>query len=217
MNEMEAKTGIRLVLFDFDGTLTKRDSLEAFLWYSLPFGTLLWSGLGLFFRLCVLIFTEERAVLAERAKATILQTFFAGRNKEELDRLGETFNQKHLPRILHPHVLERLRAYRDAGDRVVVVSASCDVWLRPFCTAEGIMLICTELAYDNGVFKGQFATPNCNREEKAKRIRQEYDLNTFDRVIAFGNSAGDAAMVDLAQEAWFVKPNGQMKKWPGKV
>lgn len=216
MNKTETKPGSRLVLFDFDGTLTRGDSLGAFLWYAVPFGALLAGCFRLFFRLPVLLFTGKSS-FAESAKASILETFFAGKSRDELHRLGAVFYRDRMSGMLRPSVLELLRGYRDAGDTVALVSASVDVWLRPFCEAERIALICTELGYEQGVFRGQFSTGNCNRAEKARRIREAFDLPRYGKIIAYGNSAGDAAMVALAQEAWLVEPNGQMKKWPGKV
>ena len=58
---------------------------------------------------------------------------------------------------------------------------------------------------------GAFATPNCNREEKARRIRAAFDLQQFASIIAYGNSSGDAAMFALAQEAWYCGRNGALK------
>ena len=113
--------------------------------------------------------------------------------------------------MLRADMLVRLREYQAEGAVVALVSASSDIWLRPFCQAESIKMICTELAFEAGKFSGKLATPNCNGQEKARRVRAAFDLNQFDKIIAFGNSNGDAAMLALANEAWLLH-NGALIK-----
>lgn len=212
MQTKPANLSRHLVLFDFDGTLTQVDSLPVFLWQAVPFWVLVSGTVKFMFQLPSLLFLEKNQ-RAERAKATLMDVFFGGKTRQEMARAGSEFFKKHLLKMLRPEMLDALRSYRDAGATVAIVSASFDVWLIPFCKAENIDLLCTELLYENDVFLGRFATPNCNREEKARRIRECYDLNVFDRVIAYGNSKGDAAMLQLADEAFYCLPNGQITKW----
>lgn len=206
----------KLVLFDFDGTLTRGDTFGAFLWKMIPMGHLVIGCLKLLVTLPEILFTRKTA-RAERAKSIILSAFLGSKNRQQLQGLGKIFYQKHLSKMLRPELLETLRQYRDAGARVAVVSASMDIWLQPFCQAERIELICTELAYDLGVFKGRFATPNCNGDEKKQRILATYDLHQFNTVIAYGNSSGDSAMLMLADEAWYCSRDGQLKKWQHNI
>lgn len=201
----------RLVLFDFDGTLTKVDSFGAFLWFAVPLVRLILGCMKLLFLLPALFFID-RDLRAERAKALILNTFLGGKDRKALQKLGLSFYQHRLSSMLRPHVMQMLRQYRDVGDTVVVVSASMDIWLQPFCEAERISLICTVLAYEEDKFLGALATLNCNREEKARRIRDAYDLQKYSLIIAYGNSSGDAAMFALAHENWYCHPNGELSK-----
>lgn len=212
---MQAETTVsnrRLVLFDFDGTLTHGDSLPPFLWQSVPFGVFISGIIKFLFRLSTLLFLEKKQ-RAERAKAALMDVFFGGKTRQEMAQTGSDFFKNHLLKMVRPEMLALLRSYRDAGATVAIVSASFDVWLIPFCEAENIDVLCTELLFENDVFRGRLATPNCNREEKARRIRERYNLTEFDKVIAYGNTSGDAAMLQLADEAWYCFPDGQIKKW----
>jgi HAD superfamily hydrolase (TIGR01490 family) len=201
MDPAKQKRSKRLVLFDFDGTLTRGDTFGAFLLFAVPWGKLLAGVFLLVFRLPALLFLEKDE-RAERAKAAILQIYFGGKSHRELQGLGSAFYEKRLTKMLRQEILDMLRSSRLAGDTVAVVSASMDIWLRPFCESEHIILICTELEYKNGIFQGSFSTPNCNRQQKARRIREAFQLTDFQHVVAYGNSAGDYAMFELAQEAW---------------
>lgn len=198
-----------LVLFDFDGTLTKGDSFSRFLWSAKGFVGLLQSAPVLFWRWTVLFFSGKWS--AGAAKSAILASCFAGQSKGRLYQLGERFCRKNLPGLMRPDMFDRLRTYRNEGAVLAVVSASVDIWLGPFCAVEKVTLICTEAAFENGIFTGHFATPNCKNAEKARRIKAVYDLAAFDKIIAFGNSAGDYAMFELAHEAWLCDRSGNFK------
>lgn len=189
---------MQLVLFDFDGTLTRRDTFPDFLLYT--FG---WRGILLRLprmgRLGWRIGRLEGWTNAS-AKKAILAACFGGWHREELAAAARDWNNRRLPQLLRPDILSSLRSFRDAGDQVAVVSASVDVWLKPFCEAEQLTLICTEIEYRDNCFSGNFATPNCNGAEKARRIQATFDLSRFTHIIALGNSKGDRAMYALAHE-----------------
>lgn len=192
-------------LCDFDGTLTHRDSLWAFLLFTQPLprllGGLCWVGMS--FLGMVLAGKWNNS----RGKERLLAQFFAGKTKSELAKMGESFVLQKIPSLLRNDLFERLQTAQRNDEKVVVVSASPDVWLSPFCTAAGFDLICTELDYNQTltghsepVFSGYFATPNCQGFEKKVRIQAAYSLDLFDKIVAYGNSKGDFAMYELATE-----------------
>lgn len=199
---MQQKT---LVLFDFDGTLTRGDSLLRFLWFAVPGWRLITGFIRLGFQYLVLLWSGNWS--NEKAKELLFSVFFKGYSKAALEDLGQRFLQQQLPTMLRMETLALLRSHKENQAQVYLVSASPSVWLAPFCQAEGIGLICTEFAYVEGVFTGKFATPNCNGHEKARRLRAEIDFSTYEKIVAFGNSSGDAEMLALAQEAWMVRGN----------
>ncbi|MBK7669085.1 MAG: HAD-IB family phosphatase [Sphingobacteriaceae bacterium] len=90
------------------------------------------------------------------------------------------------------------------GHVISIVSASLDIWIRPFCEKHGIDYLCTEIEYVNGISTGKLLTPNCNGAEKAVRIKQRYNLTDYSSIIAYGNSSGDKAMFDLTTQAILV-------------
>jgi HAD superfamily hydrolase (TIGR01490 family) len=187
-----------LHLCDFDGTLTRSDSLLHFLWFVVPMPRLVVGAFRLSFKFLGLFFSGKWSNSA--AKAAVLAIYLEGKTRSELQTLGEAFCQQKLPLLLRTDLLNQLQLAQQAGETVVVVSASPDLWLEPFCRTAGFGLICTELSYESDIFRGQFATPNCNGPEKARRILAAYDLRAFDSIVAYGNSSGDAAMFDLAHK-----------------
>jgi len=192
--------GQQLHLCDFDGTLTRGDSFVRFLLFAVPLPRLVVGGFGLALKFIGLIFSGNWSNGV--AKAAVLSAFFKGKSAAEMKKLSEEFCQKKLPTLVRNELLNDLRKAFQNGETVVIVSASPDVWLRPFCAAEGFDLLCTELEFESGQFTGNFSTPNCNGAEKARRIREKYDLDAFEKTTAYGNSKGDEAMFALADEVF---------------
>ena len=199
-SQKSTANGQQLHLCDFDGTLTRGDSFVRFLLFAVPLHQLALGGFVLIFKLLDLIFSGKWSNGA--GKAAVLAEFFKGKTAEEMGGLGARFCQQKMPALLRTELLESLRQAFQMGETVVIVSASPDVWLRPFCAEEGFDLLCTELEFVGGQFRGKFATPNCNGPEKACRIQAAYDLSSFQKMIAYGNSKGDAAMFALADEVF---------------
>ncbi len=206
-----------LHLCDFDGTLTRGDSFVRFLIFAVPLPRLALGGIVLLFHFSVLFLKGKWS--NEAGKTAVLSYFFKGKTLEEMQALGEHFCQQKLPTLLRLELLALLRQARRDGHKVVIVSASVDTWLRPFCETEGFDLLCTALEFlanENKAtplsghpplpevlrFSGHLATPNCNGAEKVRRIQGAYALHSFERIVAYGNSKGDAAMFGLAEEVF---------------
>jgi phosphatidylglycerophosphatase C len=189
-----------LVLYDFDGTLTRRDSMLPFLVFTLGWSRLAAGLPGVAARFWRRWRSGQHWRVA--GKVALLAKFYSGLHRHELEARAWAFRERKLPGLLRPELLEQMRRFRDGGATVAVVSASMDIWLQAFCAEERIGLLCTQARYENDRFTGDLASPNCKYGEKARRIRAAYDLTAFRRIVAFGNTAGDAAMWALADEAW---------------
>jgi HAD superfamily hydrolase (TIGR01490 family) len=197
-----------IALFDFDGTLTTKDSMRLFFAWVDPRGVGWWR----FLRAAPGVVLSH-GFRREPLKTALVHAFLAGKTQEELAVLGRQFVQDVLPAHLNQTVLARMRRYRDEGARVAIVSASLDVWLRPFAKQEGVALLCTEAAYTHGLFMGEWQTPNCNGVEKRRRVELYFPDWTQQVITVYGNSAGDAAMLQMADEAWWVDGNGVCTRW----
>ena len=195
MTQIPEKT---LVLFDFDGTLTRGDSFGRFLLFACGWKLVLVAMPRLCLRLLSLLFKGKWSNAA--VKMHIWEYFFSGKTPAELDKLGCDFVEKVVDGQLQHKIIGDLRRYQSTGASVWIVSASLDVWLRPFAEREGVGLLCTEVEFAAGRATGRFSSPNCKGEEKARRIRAAIDLSVFEHITAYGNSGGDAAMFALAHE-----------------
>ncbi|WP_034622814.1 HAD family hydrolase [Desulfovermiculus halophilus] len=191
-----------LALFDFDGTLTFKDSLSDFIAYAVGRPRML---TGACLLSPVLAAYAIKLLDNGRAKQKVLTHFFAGWRTEELRALGSAYALERLPRILRPQGLERINWHQRQGHEVVVVSASPDIWLRAWTTSMQIDLIGTVLEEKDGRITGRYHGRNCHGKEKARRIGQKYYPAGYSNVYAYGDTPGDRPMLALADQA-FYKP-----------
>jgi phosphatidylglycerophosphatase C len=185
-----------LVAFDFDGTITTRDSFTAFLkWRAGP----LRYALGLL-RLSpgVLAYLVHRD--RGRIKAQAVGEFLRGVPRADLEGEARTFAELQGPKLLRPDALAAWRRWRAEGARLVIVSASPDLLVAPFAEKLGAdRLIATELAYDaRGRVNGTFAGPNCRGPEKIARLKQAFGPDVALKA-AYGDTSGDREMLEMAE------------------
>lgn len=192
----------KLYLFDFDHTLTRKDSFLSFLRFHVSFGQRFAKWTQLF--PIVVKYSWKRD--SHGLKQAVLKKFFSGKSENELNQMGESFLEGHMKNsdYFKKDILSVLDQAVEDDSTVYVVSASLSWWLKPWCNWKGVKLICTEAEYEEGIFKGVLAGKNCNGSEKKRRIEREIDLKNFDEIIAFGNRGPDDAMLSLATKKHIV-------------
>ena len=191
-----------LALFDFDGTLTYKDSLSDFIAYAVGSPRML-AG-GVFLSPYLAVYTLK-LLDNDRAKQKVLAHFFAGWRTERLRSLGEEYALHCLPHILRPKGVERMKWHLRENHEVVIVSASPEIWLRAWTEDWHVGLVGTKLEEREGRITGKYNGKNCHGEEKVRRIKARYDLERYDTIYAYGDTQGDHPMFALADEV-FYKP-----------
>jgi phosphatidylglycerophosphatase C len=201
-----AAIGRPVVAFDFDGTLTIRDSFKAFLrWRAGPA------------RYAVGLARLAPAALAYlvhkdrgRIKAAAVAEFLGGESRSRLTADAWAFAEAVAPRFLRPDALAAWRRWRAEGAELVIVTASPGEVVAPFAEALAAdRLIATDLAYDDqDRVTGGFATPNCRGPEKVTRLQAVFGRDLRLRA-AYGDTSGDREMLAIAEEPGFRVFNGR--------
>lgn len=188
--------------FDFDGTITRRDTLLPFLVWLVG-----WSGLlrGVVPLLPLLLGYGLRLVPNSVAKERVLQHYLGGRADADLRRIGEQYAREHLPAMVRPAALARLRWHLEQGHRCVVISASITHYVAPWARAAGCHdVIATGLAVDGaGRVSGRYAGANCYGAEKVRRLRELLGVCADYEIYAYGDSRGDRELLALADHAYY--------------
>jgi HAD superfamily hydrolase (TIGR01490 family) len=184
-----------LALFDFDGTITDRDTFTPFLFSTvgarrLALGRVVLAPFVIAFRLHLLPSTAMRQI--------IVAFGLRGRAVAAVDAAGAVFAREQIPAWVRPEARARLAWHKARGDRIVVVSASLAAYLRPWCAAEGLELICVELEERSGMLTGHYRGGDCSAHEKARRVRERYDLSQFATIYAYGDTVEDRELFALA-------------------
>ncbi|HEX5264641.1 MAG TPA: HAD-IB family hydrolase [Phenylobacterium sp.] len=185
-----------IVAFDFDGTLTVRDSYTSFLkWRAGPGRHVL----GMF-RLApaalAYLFHRDRG----RLKAAATREFLRGVPRERLEADARDFAERFSRSLLRPDAVAAWRRWRTDHVALVIVTASPDLIVAPFARGLGAdALIGTEFAFDpQDRLTGGFATPNCRGPEKVRRLHAAFGQDLVLKA-AYGDTGGDREMIAAAE------------------
>lgn len=192
---------MNLALFDFDGTITSKETFPDFIRFSVSSKKLMIGRLVL----APLIAGYKLGIVpANKLRAAIVMIGFRNTPELRAKQLGAAFSRQFLPDLIRPVAMERIEWHQSQGDLVVVVSAGLDLYLSSWCKPLNVKLICSRLESINGVLTGGYRGRDCCGVEKAKRILANYDLDSFDTVYAYGDTEEDRAMLDIADKKFFL-------------
>ena len=195
----------RVFAFDFDGTLTTRDTLIAFIHYACGTPRFL---LGFLLHAPLLVLMKLRLYSNGKTKQRLFSWFFQGMSIETFDALCQSFALSHR-HLLRPDTVRLLQQALSEGAEVLVVSASIDNWVQPFFSTfhlppSTFHVLCTQIEIIDGRLTGRFLTPNCYGQEKVRRILALHPDRSTYHLTAYGDSRGDRELLAFADEAHLV-------------
>lgn len=158
---------------------------------------------GLIFLSPVLILYALKIISNNKAKEILLQWFFSKEPIERFNQVCMAFAKESIPKMLRQEAIERLLFHKKNHDTVVVVTASAENWVKPWCDNMGILCLGTRLQVMENKLTGKYAGKNCYGPEKATRIKAQFDLAKFETIIAYGDSRGDQEMFGLANKFYY--------------
>ncbi len=189
-----------IVAFDFDGTLTTKDSFTAFLKWRTPPGRWVLGGLRLVPAALAYLVHRDRG----RIKAAAVREYLQGVTRERLEADARRFAALYSRSLLRPDAVMAWKRWRDERVRLVIVTASPDLVVAPFARGLGADdLIGTPLAFDaQDRVTGSFASANCRGPEKVARLKALFGPGLRVRA-AYGDTTGDTEMLAIADEPYF--------------
>ncbi len=186
--------------FDFDGTLTRRDTLIEFIRFAKGDKAFLLC----FLRYSPLLVLMKMGLYPNwKAKQRVFSYCFKGMPLEQFDSLCRRFAGKKAG-LMRPKGLAKVRDVLARGGKVVVVSASVKNWVEPFfADIPGVYVLGTMIGVADGKLTGRFITKNCYGEEKVNRLLQLFPERTQYWLVAYGDSRGDTQLLDFANEGYY--------------
>ena len=194
-----------IAAFDFDGTITKHDTLISFLSFSAG----KWASAKKLACLSPqMIGFLLNFVSRQEVKEAILKRFFKGMPYPQLQEMGEAFAcSNNLSQLIYPEALKRLDWHRSQKHRCILISASIDTYLQPWCNLHGFNdLICSKLEVDqNDHVTGQLVGANCWGPEKERRLLELLGPRENFILYAYGDSQGDQELLSMADHPYYRK------------
>ena len=197
----------RIYAFDFDGTLTTRDTLIAFIRYAKGTGAFV---LGFLRHAHLLVLMKLGLYPNWKAKQKVFSYFFKGMSLGDFDTLCQRFAADNR-QLLRPEGIRTLEQAGEEGADIVIVSASIDNWVKPFFTSPDgladnlpkITVLGTQIEIADRKLTGRFLTKNCYGQEKVNRILALYPNRSEYTLTAYGDSRGDKELLVFADEAHY--------------
>lgn len=184
----------RIAFFDFDGTITTKDTLLEIIKYQK--GTFRFY-LGFLLYSPWIVAWKIGLIPNYAAKQKIVQFFFGKMPVDAFQRSCDAFATEVLPGLLRPKALEEISRLQQAGAEIVIVSASPGNWSDVWRKQLGLGSLATRLQVSEQKITGKFDGKNCHGKEKVTRINDAYDLSAYDEIYCYGDSSGDKPMLAL--------------------
>ena len=190
----------KVYAFDFDGTLTRRDTLIEFIRFVKGDKAFLLC----FLRYSPLLVLMKLGLYPNwKAKQRVFSHCFRGMAVDTFNSLCSRF-ARDKARLMRPKGMKKLREVLAEGGKVVIVSASVNNWVEPFFEGiGGVYVVGTMVEEREGVLTGRFLTKNCYGEEKVTRLLQLFPERTQYWLTAYGDSRGDFELLDFANESYY--------------
>ena len=189
-----------IVAFDFDGTLTCRDSFVAFLTWRAGFAGFAAGLARLAPDFIAYGATHDRGAL----KAALVRRFLGGISRSNLEEDVRRFSAATFDTLIRPDALRCWRDWQTRDARVVIVTASPEILVAPFARTLGAeTLIGTRLTLDaRDCLTGALEGLNCRGAEKVIRLRARLG-DDVKLKAAYGDTAGDREMLAMAETPGF--------------
>lgn len=196
LTEIESHKAVDIIVFDFDGTITTKDTFALFLRYYA--GTARWA-FNIIKLLPTFIAYGLKLIDRNAVKDNVIKTFFTNASVKELDTCASEFARAVIPGLIREDAIKALNAHKVAVESLYICSASISPYLDVWAKDNGIRhVLATDLEQSDGRYTGRIKGWNVWGPGKIRRIAAEFTPKPFNIREAYGDSRGDAEMLHAA-------------------
>lgn len=183
-----------IAAFDFDGTITTKDTLFDFLkFYKGSFAL----GLGMLLVSPFLMAYYLGLITNHEAKEKLLAYFIKGKSYDDFSEKCKEYESE-INQICHQQTLDRLKWHQEQGHEVLIISASLENWIKPWAESKGVStVLATQIEVKDNIITGRFSSRNCFGQEKVNRLKALYPEKDY-LLYAYGDSSGDKELLEYA-------------------
>ena len=207
INDPKADSAKEIYVFDFDGTITTRDTFALFLRYYA--GPVRWA-LNIVKLLPTFAAYKTGKIDRHAVKHAVINRFFAGEAAADVDERAKQFARDVIPALIRPNAQKRINELLDSPEcgpeSLYICSASIGPYLRAWVSSCGIHeqnVMCTELAIVNDRITEGLSGYNVWGPNKVRRILDQFVPHSVRIIEAYGDTRGDREMLHAAEASFF--------------
>jgi len=171
----------RIAFFDFDGTITTKDTLLVFIRFSKG---KIGFALGFLLNTPWLVAMKLKLISNQSAKQRVLRYFFGKQTLASFSRQCDEFAREVLPHLIRPKALSEIHRLKEAGATVVIVSASPENWINHWAEQTGADLIATRRSQVADVDRSQKIRTYNFQQDRVTDHRVQMSLNQLPSILA---------------------------------
>ena len=204
--------------FDVDGTITRTTILHPLIWYQrahLSRPRFVLFALGMLARVPYYVWTDRRS--RGRFNLVFYRRYVGLRMESLRDWHRRTFAEN-FQRTIFPAAVECVRDHQGRGHRIVLVTGGLDFVMRPLAEYLGAdELLANRLVERDGICAGELDGPPLADTHKADLVGEYAYRHGIDMSLSFayGNSLGDAAMLNSVGQPLAVNPDRRLRRLAG--
>lgn len=192
-----------IAVFDFDGTITTKDSFLDILIFAFGYKKFI---KGIFYLASDLLAYFLNKISAHTAKEKVFSYFFKGFIELEFNKLCRNYSLNQLNRIIRREAFEKIKWHKEQAHTLIIASASMGNWIKPWALENGFDdIVATKLEVERGKITGKFSTPNCSGKEKVRRLLENYPNKDNYYFYAYSDSKKDSDLLAFADESFYRK------------
>jgi len=191
---------VNLVIYDLDGTLTRRDSLVLYMLYEIRSGNVKAISCIPYYVCLKLKLISNNAL-----KQALAKLLFRGKPVEHCQGRLKAFIDRVMPKYWKQEIIDTLENHRLAGDRIILMSANFQPLVMEMAKTLGVEeVFATQLELKDRVYTGRIIGKVLSGEEKRAKAIEAFDSQLLANATAYADEIGDRFLLEVVGNGKYV-------------